>query len=203
MNAAAVIETHESSVEVEDADDQLPSAILDSGNAVFEHLYAEFDPETRSVSFGEDHPSVNGVPFAVHHNRVVRFYAPQGADAEQVGDVLRSDEIQAKLARLADAYSCDWDGHNHVGDFGDEQELIQEIRDEIDQFEPTWSACRFDEWCAPAQAATVQELGGDAEKIPALVKKIEEQARVEQNVILVGDGGEVLRRWLEESLDDE
>lgn len=207
MNAAAATIAPETlAIAVENADNELPSTCLDSGNAVFESLYAEFDPEARTVTFGEDHPSVNGVPFKVYHGRVVRFAAPEGVDTEQLGDLFRSDEIQAWLVGLADAYECKWDGNNHVGSYVDNERaahVIQWIRDDVEQLEPAWTCSRFDEWVTPAKASILAELGGDASRIPALVEKIEAEARAEQNGILVGDGEKLLRIWLDEASEDE
>lgn len=202
MGAVKAVEADEGAIDIEDADDALPETCVDSGMAVFHRLYAEFDPEARTVTFGDDHPSVNGVPFKVWHNRAIRFYAPRGADAEQVGDVLRDPAMYEKLRAIADSYECTWDGHNHVGKYGEAWGLVQEVQDAVTQIEPRWSACRFDEWVEPAKANIVAELRAPGAPDPAtLASRITAEAQ-EDKLILVGDGGEVLSRWLNESEDD-
>lgn len=186
-------------VSVENCDNSLPSTCLDSGNAKFYRLYAEFDPESCEIGFGEDHPSSDGTPTAVYHGRVIRFYAPPGVDAEQVADVLRSAEVQARLTTLVDGYETQWTGSNHVGRWSvGSNEIIQSINDEIDQLEPVWTVIRFDEYVADSRGEIFDRLQGDADKIQSLVDEIIDDAQIDNHTILVGDAEAVLRGIIED-----
>ena len=105
----------------------------------------------------------NAVPFSVYHRRTLRWAIPC-LTADAANALL--DEVLPIAERIVAGYSCEWDGHNHVGRFdADAEAAREEMHDLISgrQFDEAalieeWDAS---DWYAPTgrRDAQRQELG--------------------------------------------
>lgn len=74
----------------------------------------------------------NGVPFAVWHNRTLRFAVPSTVDCDTLVEYLESAECRALLDRIHAGHQVDWDGSNYVGVLTDDAKAAaEELRDTL------------------------------------------------------------------------
>lgn len=107
------------------------------------HVQLACDTGTLSADF--DGEIGSGVPTLVYHTRTLRWRIPC-LTADAANALL--DEVLPIAERIVAGYSCEWDGHNHVGRFdADAEAAREEMHDLIDgrQFD---EAALIEEWDA-------------------------------------------------------
>ena len=122
------------------------------------------DPEARTVYAGTD-TTAHGTPMDIWHGR--RLVLAVGRDCDAICDaaatlaMLRDDHSE-DVSAVVDGYTCEWDGHNHIGRLDeDATAALERLQDALDHA-PTlpddagvgdvgdWCGCSEDllEWCA-------------------------------------------------------
>lgn len=118
-------------------------------NAKQEKAYLYFEPDKGKL-WVETRNSVenSGVPMDVWNGVVLRWPLPPSTNAKWLSDAVNSGEFDDLLDRIAQGYSCDWDGSNWVGELTpDAEAAFQEMEERLQAFQDqeigVWEA---DEW---------------------------------------------------------
>lgn len=100
------------------------------GQSAPQPCFIELHCETRTLSAAYNPEVGNAVPMWVWHNRILRWAIPVLTD-DAANALL--DELAAEAAIICDGYSCEWDGHNHVGRFTEAAKAAEQQIDGIIQ----------------------------------------------------------------------
>lgn len=81
--------------------------------------YLFFRPGNDTLELVADYSSEIGscMSFDVFHRRELRFSISPYASRASLEDLASDEKLEAMLQKIHDAYSCEWDGNNHVGKF--------------------------------------------------------------------------------------
>jgi len=122
------------------------------GTELHQHYRGQTSPQTCYVSLNCETGALtascsgeigNGVPFHVYHGRTRRWRIP-ALTAEAANALLA--EIVPLAETIMSGYSCEWDGHNHVGELDDDaRDADEAIRDLCDR---DWEGQTIESWDA-------------------------------------------------------
>jgi hypothetical protein len=85
--------------------------------------YIELHCESRTLTADSNPEIGNGVPVYVWHHRILRWNIPALTD-DACNSLL--DELAEDAKIVCDGYTCEWDGHNHIGVYTQAAEEAQE-----------------------------------------------------------------------------
>lgn len=151
------------------------------GQTSAQPCYVELDCESATLRAAYNPEIGNGIPFAVHHGRTLRW-----SIAALTADVANAllDELAPLAQRVVDGFEAVWDGNNMVGQLDADasaasEEIDETIRrgydrssaDEHDTVS-VWQAC---DWYGPLGSTSVQcrELGITADTTDDQLAEIE------------------------------
>lgn len=175
--------------------------------------YVELDCESETLSAEVDGSIGPGTPFRVWHGRAIRWAIPALTESAAEGLLL---DLIPLAQRIVDGYSCEWDGHNHIGKLDeDAREAAEAVRDLCDrdwlevEVLSVWEASDWYGQCGHG-AYLAGELGLTAEttdeELSALATKEEdaaEPARIEGIERFLRDLREELRAEAEEEAEED
>lgn len=97
-------------------------------------VYLELDPDDGSMRLDWSGEIGNAAPFAVFHNRILRYYLP-GAIRKDPGNALLKAAVPL-AERIAKGYNEHWDGNNMVGKLDSDAELadaeLKQLCEDVD-----------------------------------------------------------------------
>jgi len=154
------------------------------------------DWEAREIRVETRNSDIQGTTYYRWHGRESAFSLPSSVDASALREWVQG-EIIPMAQSLFDAYSCEWDGSNHVGRFldedGDEKDTFDEmaaISQALEDDAPTTeNGGLYDpgDWFGPAHGQIKAELSAlDSEE--AVEAYAAEQISVAESECVVFDG---------------
>jgi hypothetical protein len=166
------------------------------------------DPEHKYVTVGTvlDQGAIDA---EIWHHRVIESflsthddYGFSTPDAKPLREFLESETAQELLRQIADNYTVDWDGHNHVGSHTDESgvALEQLLAAIADLPHSTWQLCNAGDWLFECRDSYITDSIGRAVSnrvLEARARELETELS-NDNVILDGDVLDQLREWRDE-----
>jgi len=172
----------------------------DVSRNAFDHYFVKIDGEARIISVDSRDPSDNGVPFAVWHNRVMRYHLRDGVDGGEVAELFDNDSFVDLVETMLDGYSEHWDGNNHKGQLTEEaKEADEKIQRMVESIEPVWSVIHVSDWAD--RSDVMRELRSGV-LVDDIVSSIEYSAD-ENRIVLTGRVAEYVQNIAEELGEDQ
>lgn len=162
--------------------------------------YLYFRPSNDEIELVADYTGEVGnnvMSFDVYHRRELRFSISPYSSRAGLEALANDEKLEAMLAAIRAAYSCEWDGNNHVGRFVGlddyfEEEIERHLADTLAVTE-AWDAA---DWVGDtADLLELLEKGG----VRAYADYYAELAD-NDGAVLLGDCEQYLAQWAEEEI---
>lgn len=115
------------------------------GQSAPQPCHVQLACDTGTLGAGYSGEIGNGVPSHVWHNRTLRWTIPC-LTADAANALL--DEVLPIAERIVAGYSCEWDGHNHVGRFDADAEAAREKMHDLISGRQFAESALIEEWDA-------------------------------------------------------
>lgn len=171
-----------------------------------QRAFLEIDPESEppTLSAGYSGEIGNAIPFAVWHNRLLRYRLPSAISGSALRELMAADgEVMALARRIVDGYEVHWDGSNHKGrldrDATDASERLDEMLRNLDETAVCGYVTSACDWLDRDDLDSVWPAG---KTIREAETGIEENA-AQERVYIDDDVELVLAHMAREALEDD